>query len=259
MKLYIGPVGGDYIVPPPSLQLAHHLSTTMSLIKFLVVLATCLLANVGSATLTVYNSPIGYEYVCNKTNSVTMVEAVVGVDVNGPALVNCIANYKEGKVERMCRRFRPKRFTTNMNRAIKNCCKPTNVFHGDDGNRCIRRSTETEPVEAPASGCNSAVRKTGLGISASCGCDGGFVVDVDFFVARLVNDECLMRCVSDKLSAVCIPAFFKRGTKRGELLQAFKGCCRDGTCSDTGVGTKFQDKGYTCGLDLKFGAKNPLL
>ena len=124
------------------------------------------------------------------------------------------------------------------------------------GNRCVRNLLDSTPPPTPKRGCRAAVRKTSLGISVSCGCFSKKPVDIDFFIARQVDDCCLTKCVQKNSAQFCYPGLSKEAMRK-KIVKQFSKCCGKGHCDRTkSVGTKSLNGGHTCGLNLKFSKPN---
>ena len=127
-----------------------------------------------------------------------------------------------------------------------------------DNGRCVRNLPDSTPPPTPKRGCRAAVRKTSLGISVSCGCFPKKPVDIDFFIARNVDDCCLTKCVQKKTSQFCYPGLTKEDMRK-RIVKQFSKCCGKGHCDRTkSVGTKSLNGGYTCAINFKFFTNNPI-
>ena len=203
-----------------------------------------------------YNSPIGFEYVCSRPDGTAVAQQVIGTDLMTRDLARCIGS-GAGQETFVCQSTNVTYWSSFMRKRIKDCCSAP--FQTFIGRRCVRKLEDPGPPETPVSGCKAKVRKTSLGIAVSCGCDSRKTVDVEFFVARNVDDCCLSKCVRRKSSEFCIPGISKKATRK-RIVAEFSKCCGSSKCDQTGsVGTRTLNGGYTCGLDLKFGEPNPII
>ena len=203
-----------------------------------------------------YNSPIEFEYVCVRPEATANVQQIIGTDLMTRDLARCIGSGL-GIESFVCQTTNVTNWSKFMRTRIKECC--SGPFRRFVGRRCVRNLPDSEPPRTPKRSCKAAVRKTSLGISVSCGCNGKRPVDVDFFIARNVDDCCLTKCVEKKKAKFCSAGMSKSDIRR-KVLREFSKCCGSGKCDQTkSVGTKTLNGGYTCGLNLKFGKPNPVI
>jgi len=201
----------------------------------------------SSAVLAGGCTPTGFISVCTCTTPPSKVFLNFAVGVGGPdsCMIGCVG--ENGEDIRICFNETPNAFKSYLLERRETCCIGCGgVFTGD---RCLRNIEEQAPPAIPSSGCVRATRKTRSGIAASCACAGKSLIDVDFFIARRIKDNCLQKCTRKELRKICRPG---TANTRQAIVRAFRRCCKNGGCSE--YGTRPIMKGTACGTDHEFGA-----